>query len=91
MDSGNTAVDIVDAMVLTRFAEVGAVFLVKGAFLHHEDGAVDVFAQPLLGQHCFFCGVHAADGGAVAVILVARADTLQPGHRLRLLSGQMGG
>ena len=48
----------------------------------HEDLAVGLIPQALLGQHCLFGGVHAADRRAVGVFLVARADALEPGDPL---------
>ena len=47
--------------------------------------AFDILTQALFGQDGFLGGVHAADRGAVGVYLIARADALQPGDRVRWL------
>jgi len=84
-DGGDAAADVANAVALARGGEVAAVFLVEGALVHDEDAALDLASQPLLGEHGFFGGVHAADGRAEGVLLVARADALQPGNGARAL------
>ena len=84
-DLGDPAAGVLDAPQVLGLLKVGGVLFAKGPLVHDKDFALDA-RQPLLGQHRLLGGVHAADGRAVGVLLVARADALQPGDPLRDLA-----
>ena len=61
--------------------KVGGVLLAEGALVHDKDFALDA-GQAFLGQDRFLGGIHAADRRAVGMLLISRADALQPGDPL---------
>ena len=79
------AVGVINPMLLAGCGKISAVILVESALIHHEDAALHILAQALFRQDGFFGCEHATDGGAVGVLLVARADALQPGNRAGFL------
>jgi len=83
LERGNAATPETDAVAVAGPAEVLAVTLAEVAHVHHEDVGVQVRAM-LLGNDGLLDRVHAADRGAVGVLLVAGADALQPGDPLGL-------
>ena len=78
----DTAVVIDDAQFLPP-AVIGIKIFAKGAHVHLKD--VNLYAGHVFhSQHGFFGGVHAADGGAIVVVLIAGAGALQKGDALWL-------
>ena len=72
-----------DALVV-RAPVVGVEALAERPQVHLEDRGSHA-RHVLLRQHRLLRRVHAADGRAVGVLLVARADALEEGDLLRLL------
>ena len=60
----------------------GVEALALGAHVHEEDLGLGL-GHVVDGQHRLLVGEHAADAGAVLVLLVARADALDEGDALR--------
>ena len=69
-----------DALVEGALVE-GVEALALGAHVHEEDGGLAV-GLVVDGEHRLLVGEHAADAGAVLVLLVARADALDEGDLL---------
>ncbi len=78
MKLADPAAGVFDAIFILGRAEIVQVPLGESPHIHHKDVDVQVGIM-LLGDDRFFGGVHAADGRAVIVALVAAADALQEG------------
>src|SRR3972149_10629666 len=90
VESGDPATSVLDAVLLARPLVVGLVTLAKGTHVHHED--VDLRFGVVLACHDrLFGGVHAADGRAVVMRRIARADALQEGEARGGASRRRGG
>src|SRR4030067_2512610 len=78
----HAAAGVLDPELVAGAAVVGLVALTEGAHVHHEDVRLDLGIM-FPRQGGFLCGVHAAHGRAVVVVLIARPDALQEGYTPR--------